>query len=180
MLAHKVDGENPAGYSKLLLATKKIQRRAEARDPLPPKTVVASGLNMRCSQAQGNLFPSCRLKGNCTSTSPAVTVGNDEGEADSSAKQEGEEMEPLADEEVKALGRAGGTDQPMGYIICFAKVVKLYQQKNRSCFGCSCPNHLMWDCPKDISKSAWKVDLSTKEGKAKKGGQTPQKPTAAQ
>ena len=43
MLAHKVDGENPAGYSDLLLATQKLERRAEARDPLPPETAVTSG-----------------------------------------------------------------------------------------------------------------------------------------
>ena len=88
-------------------------------------------------------------------------------------------MEPLADEEVKASGRMGGTHQPMEYIMHFAKAVELYQWKNRSCFGCGSPNHLMWDCPKDISKSAWKVDLNTKEGMAKKEGQTPQKPATA-
>ena len=37
MLAHKVDGKNPAGYSDLLLAMWKLERRAEAMDPLPPK-----------------------------------------------------------------------------------------------------------------------------------------------
>ena len=50
-----------------------------------------------------------------------MTIGNDEVEADSGAKQEGEgETEPSADKEVKVSGRAGGTDQPMEYIICFA------------------------------------------------------------
>ena len=78
------------------------------------------------------------------------------------------------------MGRAEGTDQPMEYIICFTKVVKLYQQKNRSCFWCGSPDHLMWDCLKDISKSAQKVDLNTKEGIAKKGGQAHQKPAVAQ
>ena len=51
-----------------------------------------------------------------------MTVGNDEVEADSGVKQEGEgEMEPSADEEVKTSGRVGGTDQPMEYIIHFAR-----------------------------------------------------------
>ena len=36
MLAHKVDGKIPAGYSDLLLATQKLDRRAKTRDPLPP------------------------------------------------------------------------------------------------------------------------------------------------
>ena len=44
----------------------------------------------------------------------------------------------------------------MEYIIHFAKAVQLYQQKNRSSFGCGSPNHLMWDCSKDLSKSARK------------------------
>ena len=57
MLAHKVDGENPAGYSDLLLAAQKLERRAEARDPLPPKTAETSRLNVTCSQTPGNLFP---------------------------------------------------------------------------------------------------------------------------
>ena len=76
-------------------------------------------------------------------------------------------METLADEKVKALSGAEGTDKPMEYTVCFAKAVKLCQQKNRSCFGCGSPNHLMQDCLEDISKSAWNVYLNTKEGMAK-------------
>ena len=68
MLAHKVDGENPAGYSDLLLATQKLERSKEARDPLSPKTTVTSGLNAIHYQTSGNLFPSHRLKGNHTFT----------------------------------------------------------------------------------------------------------------
>ena len=38
MLAQKVDGEYPASYSDLLLVALKLERWAEARDPLlPPK-----------------------------------------------------------------------------------------------------------------------------------------------
>ena len=37
MLAHKVNWENPVTYSKLLLATQKLERQAEARHPLLPK-----------------------------------------------------------------------------------------------------------------------------------------------
>ena len=73
-----------------------------------------------------------------------------------------------------------GTDQPLKYIILFTKAVELYQQKSRSCFGYGSPDHLMQDCPKDISKSAWKVDLNTKEGMEKKGGWGHQKPAVAQ
>ena len=156
MLAHRVDGENPTGHSDLLLATGKLERRAEVRDPLPPKTSVTSGLNVICLQTPGNLFLSCKLKGNHTFTTWAVTIRNADSKADFGAKQEGEgEMEPLADEEVKASGGAEGTDQPMEYIVCFTKAVELYQQKNRSCFRCRSPDHLVWDCLKDISKSAW-------------------------
>ena len=160
ILAHKVDGENPAGYSDLLLATWKLERRTEARDPLPPKTAVPSGSNAIHSQTPGNLFPLHRLKGNHTFTAWVATIWNDEVEADSSMKQEGE-TEPSAEKEVKVSGRAGGTDQPKEYIVCFTQAVKLYQQKNKSYFGCQSPDHLVWDCLKDMSKSAWIANLNT-------------------
>ena len=85
MLANKVDGKNPAGYSDLLLASQKLERRAEARDPLPPKTAVSSGLNKKSSQGPGNVFPSHKLKGNCTFTTQSVTIGSVKGEAGSGA-----------------------------------------------------------------------------------------------
>ena len=68
----------------------------------------------------------------------------------------------------------------MEYIIYFAKAVKLFQQKNRGCFRCGSPDHLMWDYLKDISKNAWKVGLNTKEGASKNRGQAPQKLAATQ
>ena len=181
MLAHKVDGKNPSGYSNLFLVAWKLDRRAEAREPLPPKTAVTSWSNVTHSWTPGYIFPSSKLKGNATFTTQAVTIGNDEGGADSGAKEGGEgEMEPSADGEVKASGRVRGTDQTMEYTVHFTTAVKLYQKKNRSCFGYGSPNHLMQDCPKDISKSSWKADLNTKEGMAKKGGWAPQNPAATQ
>ena len=160
MLVHKVDG------------TWKLERRAESRDPPPPKTAVTSVLNWMHSQTPGNLFPLHKLKGNHTFNAQAVTIGNNEAEEDSSAKQEGE-VEPSGDKQVEAPGGVGGTAQPMEYIVHYARAVKLYQQKKRSCFGCRSPGHLIWDCPKDINKPAGKVDLNTKEGMAKKGGWAP-------
>ena len=62
MLAHKADSENQACYSDLFLATQNLERRAEARDPVPPQTALTSGLNVICSHTPGNLFPSCKLK----------------------------------------------------------------------------------------------------------------------
>ena len=56
MLAHKVDGKHPAGYSNLVLAAQKFERWAEARDPLPPNTTVAGRLNATHSQTSG-IFP---------------------------------------------------------------------------------------------------------------------------
>ena len=46
MLVHKVDSKNAAGYSDPLLATRKLERRTEARDPLPPKTAMTSVSNV--------------------------------------------------------------------------------------------------------------------------------------
>ena len=100
------------------------------------------------SQTPGNLFPSCKVKGNHTFATWDVTVGNGEGEADSGAKQEEGEMEPSAEEEVGASGGVEGKDQPMEYIIHIAKGVELYQQKNQSCFWCRSPDYLVWDCPR--------------------------------
>ena len=143
MLARKVDGEHPANYSDLLLTAQKLERWAEAKDPLPPKTAATSGSNMMSSQMQGNLFPSLKLKGNCTFTNQAVTIGNDETEEDSSVKQEGEgEKEPSA-EDVEASGRVGEMNQTIEYINCFAIAVELYQKKNKNCFGCGAPDYLI-------------------------------------
>ena len=68
MLAHKVDGKHPASYSDLLLAAWKLERQAEARDPLLPKTTTTGGSNVTQPQTSGNLFPSRKLKGNHTFT----------------------------------------------------------------------------------------------------------------
>ena len=57
MLAQKVKGEHPAGYSNLLLAAQKLERWAEARVPLLLKTTPTGGLNVTHSQTLGNLFP---------------------------------------------------------------------------------------------------------------------------
>ena len=83
-----------------------------------------------------------------------MTIGSDEVEENSSVKQEGDgETVSSADKEVETSGRVGGMDQPVEYIIHFTKAAQLYQQKNRSCFGCESPYHVMRDCPKDISKT---------------------------
>ena len=71
ILAHKVDGEKPAGYSNVLLDTQKLERMAKAGDPVPPNTAVTSGSNHTFSyprefipllQAEGQPYfhhPSC-------------------------------------------------------------------------------------------------------------------------
>ena len=73
-------------------------------------------------------------------------------------------MEPSADEGVEAWGAVGKMDQTIEYMVCFAKVVELYQKKNKNCFWCGSPDHLILDCPKDVSKSAQKAYLNMKEG----------------
>ena len=61
MLAHKVNEENPVTFSELLLAAQKLERWAEARDPLLPKITTARSSNIIHSHSQGNLFPSRNL-----------------------------------------------------------------------------------------------------------------------
>ena len=68
MLSHKIDGEHPAGYSDLLLATWNLERQAEARDSLLLKTTPTGGSNIAHSETSGNLLPSWKLKGSHTFT----------------------------------------------------------------------------------------------------------------
>ena len=125
-------------------------------------------MNVTHFHTTGNLFLSCNLKGNCTFATQAATIGNDVAEEDPGVEQEvEEEMEPSAGEEVEALGEVEDADQ------CWVHC-SLYwsgwnnHKKNKNCFGCGGPNHLIWDCLNDISKSAQKVYLNTKERMAKR------------
>ena len=171
MLAHKVDGEHPSIYSDLPLATQKLERWAEARDSLPPRMAATNGSNVMCSQMPGNLFPLPQVEGQLYFPVWAATIGNDMSEEDPYVEQKGEEeTKPSADEEVEALGEVEEADQSIKYIACFAKAVELYQKKNKDCFGCGSPDHLIWDCPKNISRSIQKTYLNMREGTANKGG----------
>ena len=59
-------------------------------------------------------------------------------------KQEGEgETEPSSDKDVEASGGVGEMDKTIEYIVHFAKVVELYQKKNKDCFGCGKPDLLV-------------------------------------
>ena len=181
MLAHKVDGEHPTGYSNLLLAAWKLERWAEARDPLLLKTTTTGGLNITCSQTPGNLFPSHKLKGNHTFTSWSTTVESNVAEEDFRVKPEGEEeAESSAREDAKTSGGAGGTDQLVGYIVYFGNMVEIYQRKNWNCFRCGSPDHLVKDSLKDLSKTPQKVTLNVKEGTMKNGSWAPKKPVVTQ
>ena len=129
---------------------------------------------MTCSQMPGNLFPSHKLKGNPTSIAWAVTIRNYEAKENSSVKEEGEgEIDPSADEDVKVSSREEETDQTIEYIVDFGKVVELYQKKNKSCFGCGSPDHLIWNCSKDISKSAHSSVFKYERGNSKEGMPNP-------
>ena len=82
MLAHKVNGENPVTYSELLLTAQKLERLVDARDPLLSKTPTTVSSNVTHSHSQGNLFPSWKLRGNCTFTSQSAAVEDHEIEED--------------------------------------------------------------------------------------------------
>ena len=181
MLPHKVDGEYPASYSSLLLAAQKLERWAEARDPLPSKTATAGRLNATHSQTSGNLCSSQKLKGNHTFTAQSATVGNNKAEEDPCVKPEREgEAESSAGEDLETSSEVGRTNQSVGYIIHYANAVKLYPKKNQNCFRCGSSDHFMRDYLKDLNKTTWKVCLNVKEGMTKKEGQAPQKPIPTQ
>ena len=139
MLAHKVDWENPVTYSELLLAGQKLERWAETRDPLFPKTTTAGSLNVIHSQSQGNLFPSRKLKGNCTFTAWCAAVEDNEMEEDSGPKHDEKETESPAEEDVGMTGEISDVNLSLGYIVWFANAVVLYQKRNCNCFGCGSP-----------------------------------------
>ena len=63
MLAHKVDGENPVTYSEFLLAAWKLERWAEARDPVPPETNNIKGSNITHSHSQGKSISILEIEG---------------------------------------------------------------------------------------------------------------------
>ena len=65
-------------------------------------------------------------------------------------------------------------------LCCFANAIELYQKQNENCLGCSSRDHVVKDCPKDLSKTVRKASLNVKEGTMKKAGQTPQKPVVTE
>ena len=166
----------PVRYSDLLLAAWKLERQAEVRDPLLPKVTSMGGLNVTHSQTVWNLFPSWMLKDSHSFTARLATVGSNRVTGDSGTKKELN----IQMERTPTLDRFKGADQSLGYIICLANVVELYQKENWNCFICGSPDHLVKDCAKGLGKTAQKVSLNTKEGMMKKGGQTLQKPVVIQ
>ena len=158
-----------------------MERLAVAWDPWLPKTTTTGGSNVTQPQTLGNLFPSRKLKGSCTFTAQSTILESLGGEEDSSVKPEREEEAESSDEEDdKPLSGTNGADQLVRYIFHFANAVELCQRKNWNCFGCGSPDHLIRDCPKDLSKTTQKASLNAKEGMEKKGGWAPQTPVVAQ
>ena len=119
MLAHKVGGEHPTSYSNLLLAAWKMERWAEARDPLLPKTTTMRGSNVTWPQTSGNLFPTRKLQGNCTFKAQSAIMESIGTEEEPSVKPEGEEeMESSDGEDPEISSWIGGAHQLIGYIVC--------------------------------------------------------------
>ena len=130
MRAHKVDGKNPTSYSSLPLAAQKLERWAEARDPLLPKYTTMGGSNVTQPQKSENLFPSQKLKGRHTFTAQSATVESNRVTEDLSMKAEEAEDGKSSDEENPETSSGfSRADQLVGYIIHFANAVKLYQKK---------------------------------------------------
>ena len=115
-----MDGECPASYLDLLLVVHKLERLAESRDPLLPKTTTTGGSNITQPQALGNLFPSRKQKGNCTFMAQSTIVESIETERDMTAGPGGEE-------EVESLGE----DQK--------PPVKLVEQSSHSAISSNLP-----------------------------------------
>ena len=105
MLAHKVNGENPVTYSKLLLTDWKLERWVETRDLLLLKTPTTGSSNITHSHTQGNLFASRKMKGIWTFTAQAAAVEDHEMEEDSGpTPSEEKEAKSPAEEVVGMTG----------------------------------------------------------------------------
>ena len=169
MLAHKVNGLNCSSQPR----SWKDGQKPEI--PCSQKNPTTGIMNVTCFHSQGNLFPSRKLKGNCT------TVEDHENEDDLGPKPDrGKEAKSSAGKEVETTGKVGDVDLLLGYITWFANMVELYQKKNCNCFGCGSLDHMVIDCPRELGKTAWKVGLNLKEGMPKKGDQSSQKLVVAQ
>ena len=77
------------------------------------------------------MFPSLKLKGNCTFNAQSATAETNKAEEDSGVRLEGEEeAKPSAREESETSGGAGEADQWVRYIVCFANAIQLCQRKD--------------------------------------------------
>ena len=84
------------------------------------------------SQRTENLFPSYKLKGNCTFAAQAAIIGNDEAGKDPGAKPEGGGETVISSQGGRSLKQSRRKNQSIEYIICFTTVVELFQKKNRN------------------------------------------------
>ena len=100
-------GEHPASYSNLVLAAQKLERWAEARDPLHPKTTMTGGSNV----------PSRKLKGNCTFMAWSAIMENIGTEGDLTAELEGEEEVESSEGDPGIPSEIGRADHLLSYII---------------------------------------------------------------
>ena len=75
----------------------KLERWAEATDPLLLNTTITLGSNVTQPQALENLIPSRKLKGNCTFIAQSTMVETIGTEGDLSVKPKGEEEAESSD-----------------------------------------------------------------------------------
>ena len=127
---------------------------------------MTGGSNVTQPQALGNLFPSRKLKGNCTIVAQSIIVESIGIKGDMTVGPEGAGEVESSEEDLQNPSEIGGADQPLSYVIQFANAVKLYQKKNQNCFMCDSPDHMVKDCPKDLSNVMRKASLNAKEGTA--------------
>ena len=100
-----------------------MERCAEPRDPLLPKTTTTRGLNVAHTQALGNLFPSQKLKGSHTFTASSTTLESNEAEEDSDVNPE--EAESSAGDDAEASLELEEKTS-VSWVCCPFYVVKLY------------------------------------------------------
>ena len=131
MLAHNIDGEHPTRYSDMLLVAPEVGKMGRSQRSSTAEEHHNWRIKHNTFSDTREFFPSQKLKGSHTFTTQSNTVESNEAEEDLGVKpEEEEEAEFSAGEDAEALSGVGGADQLVGYIVCFANVVKLYQRKN--------------------------------------------------
>ena len=162
MLAHKVDGENPTGYSDLLLAAQKQNEHTSFSDTREFVSLPVAEWQL-CFHSWIHYS---RKKQSWRSLKSKAIRG-----------RRGWVFSWKGYRNLKRALRSRSVCQ----VNCsFWQCGWVVSKTNQNCFVCGSSDHLMRNCLKGLSKTTQTVSLNAKEGMTKMEGQATQKPVATQ